>query len=162
MKKATIKTSRGVIQLDLYDEECPGVVANFEKLVKQGFYNGLRFHRVIPNFMVQGGDPLTKDEAMKPRWGTGGPGYQIECNISPKRGHQKGSLAMAHAGSCRHDPASGKLVQGRCSNGSQFYITHKATDWLDGVHTVFGQVTEGQNVVDAIQAGDKIDSITVA
>ncbi len=161
MKTATLTTSRGAIKLQLFDEHCPKIVANFIKLAGDT-YAGVRFHRVIPDFMVQTGDPLSKDEKMKGRWGTGDAGYKIDCEIVPTLKHKKGSLAMAHAGTCKHDPKTGKLASGRCSNGSQFYITHKATDWLDGIHTVFGQVIEGQNVVDSIQAGDKIESITIS
>jgi len=161
MKTATITTSRGVIKLELFDKDCPNVVANFEKLAKNGTYSGVRFHRVIADFMIQTGDPQSKDEKLKSRWGTGDAGYKIDCEIVPSIGHQKGSLAMAHAGTCKHDRATGQRTSGQCSNGSQFYITHKATGWLDGVHTVFGKVLEGQNVVDAVQQGDTITSVAV-
>ncbi len=162
MKTASIKTNKGTIQLELFDKECPNIVANFEKLAKNGTYSGVRFHRVIADFMIQTGDPLSKDEKQKGRWGTGDAGYKIDCEIVPAVRHQKGSLAMAHAGTCKHDPKTGKLASGKCSNGSQFYITHIATSWLDGVHTVFGKVTEGQTIVDSVQQGDTIESVTVA
>lgn len=152
-KNAVFTTTKGRIVIELFDQDTPNTVANFEKLVAKGFYNNLKFHRVIPDFMVQGGCPEGT--------GRGGPGYQSPCEIVPKIRHQRGSLAMAHAGTCKHDRASGAKLQGSCSNGSQFYITHKATDWLDGVHTVFGQVREGQDVVDAIQQGDQIQKIEI-
>ncbi len=149
-----MKTSKGSIKIELFDDKTPNTVRNFLDLVKRGFYNGLTFHRVIPDFMIQSGCQFGT--------GTGGhpDGIQNECEIRSDVKHKRGSLAMAHAGTCKHDP-SGRKIQGRCSNGSQFYITHKATDWLDGVHTVFGQVVEGQEVVDAIQKGDKINEIVI-
>ncbi len=151
-KTAVFTTSRGEIVVDLFDQT-PNTVANFEKLAAKGFYNGLKFHRVIANFMVQGGCPEGT--------GRGGPGYQSPCEIVPSIKHQKGSLAMAHAGTCKHDPKTGAKFAGSCSNGSQFYITHKATDWLDGVHTVFGQVKKGQDIVDAIQQGDQLVKLEI-
>ena len=153
MKKAHIETDKGEIVVELFDKETPSTVANFEKLAAKGFYNNLKFHRVIADFMVQGGCPLGT--------GTGGPGYQTECEIKPGIRHERGSLAMAHAGTCKHDKKTGAKTSGKCSNGSQFYITHKATDWLDGVHTVFGRVTTGQDVVDAIKQGDALVKIVV-
>ncbi len=158
MKIATIATNRGTIKIDLFDKDCPGTVLNFEKLANSKYYDGQKWHRVIPNFMIQGGDPISRDGGG--RVGTGGPGYKIDCEIRPKLKHGKGALSMAHAGTCEHDP-SGERLSGTCSNGSQFFITHVPTPHLDGVHTVFGQVKEGQNVVDAIQQGDSIDSIRV-
>jgi len=150
-----MKTTKGDIKLKLFDDQTPNVVKNFLDLVKRGYYNGLLFHRVIPDFMVQGGCSL----------GTGTGGHpdnkNIDCEIKPGITHKRGSLAMAHAGTCKHDKGSGEKMDGRCSNGAQFYITHKATNWLDGVHTVFGQTIEGQNVVDAIQKGDKINEIVI-
>jgi peptidyl-prolyl cis-trans isomerase B (cyclophilin B) len=159
MKTATIVTSRGTIQIKLFDAECPGTVLNFEKLANSKFYDGQKWHRVIKDFMIQGGDPLSRDGG--PGVGTGGPGYKIECEIRPTLKHGKGTLPMAHAGSCEHDPDTGKKLSGTCSNGSQFFITHLPTPHLDGIHTVFGQVTAGQDVVDAIQQNDEIVSIRV-
>lgn len=157
-KTATIETNRGTIHVNLFDKECPGTVANFEKLASQGFYDGQKWHRVISDFMIQGGDPYSKTGAGPV--GTGGPGYKIDCELNPSLKHGKGVLSMAHAGTCKHDKAGNK-VSGACSNGSQFFITHTPTPHLDGVHTVFGQVTEGQNVVDSIKQGDEIRSIKV-
>lgn len=137
--KAHIVTEKGEITLDLFPDEAPGTVANFAKLADSGFYNGLTFHRVIPNFMVQGGCPKGD--------GTGGPGYTIKCETkgNPHR-HVRGTLSMAHAG--------------KDTGGSQFFICHAPQPHLDGVHTVFGQVTEGMDVVDAIRAGDRMVSVT--
>ncbi|MBI2900054.1 MAG: peptidylprolyl isomerase [Planctomycetes bacterium] len=152
-KEALIETTKGKIRIELFDRDCPSLVANFEKLAGQGFYNGLKFHRVIPDFMVQAGCPLGT--------GIGGPGYEIECEIAPARKHTKGALSMAHKGQCRHDRATGKKVSGKCTNGSQFFITHLPTPHLDGVHSVFGQVLEGQDVVDKIVQGDKMVKVEV-
>jgi peptidyl-prolyl cis-trans isomerase B (cyclophilin B) len=152
-KQAILETTKGTITIELFDQEAPSTVANFEKLAAKGFYDGVKFHRVIADFMIQGGDPTGT--------GTGGPGYEIECEIHPARIHAKGSLSMAHKGQCRHDPKTGKKITGRCTGGSQFFITHRATGHLDGVHTVFGQVTSGQEVVDKIQQGDKMTKVTV-
>lgn len=141
MKTATIETDRGTIVLELFDKDAPGTVANFEKLAKKGFYDGLTFHRVIADFMIQGGCPKGT--------GTGGPGWTIKCETAKNpRKHGKGALSMAHAG--------------KDTGGSQFFITHRATPHLDGVHTVFGQVTKGQEVVDAIRVGDRMKKVTVA
>ena len=152
MKTAKIETSKGTIHLTLFEKEAPKTVANFTDLVKKGFYDGTSFHRVIPNVMIQGGDPLSKTlPAGNPRIGTGGPGYQIPCETAgnPQK-HTPGTLSMAHAG--------------KNTGGSQFFITHKATAHLDGVHTVFGRVTsaEDQKVVNAIASGDKITKVTIA
>ena len=159
MKTATIVTNRGTIKLKLHDTDCPGSVLNFEKLANSKYYDGQKWHRVIKDFMIHGGDPLSR--AGGPGVGTGGPGYQTECEIRPRLKHGKGALSMAHAGTCKHDPASGAKLSGTCSNGSQFFITHRPTPHLDGIHTVFGQVTEGQDVVDAIKQNDAIVSIRV-
>ena len=141
MKVATIDTSRGAIKINLYDDKVPKTVANFEKLAKQGFYNGLKFHRVIPEFMIQTGCPQGT--------GTGGPGYKFADEFHPDLKHSgPGVLSMANAGPN--------------TNGSQFFITHVATPWLDGKHSVFGQVTEGQDIVDAIKQGDVMKSVTVS
>lgn len=141
MKTATIETSKGTIRLELYDDKTPKTVANFDKLAGEGFYNGLTFHRVIADFMVQAGCPRGD--------GTGGPGYQFEDEFHADLKHDSpGTLSMANAGPN--------------TNGSQFFITHVATPWLDGKHSVFGRVTEGQDVVDRVEQGDVIESITVA
>lgn len=138
---ATFDTSKGTIVVDLFNKDAPVTVNNFVFLVRDGFYNGLKFHRVIPDFMVQGGCPLGT--------GTGGPGYKFKDEVGPgKPKHQRGSLSMANAG-----PGT---------NGSQFFITHIVTDWLDGKHTVFGQVKSGQEVVDAIKQGDEIKKISIS
>jgi peptidyl-prolyl cis-trans isomerase B (cyclophilin B) len=138
---ATFDTSRGKIVCDLFAKEAPVTVNNFVFLAREGFYEGTRFHRVIEDFMIQGGDPTGT--------GRGGPGYRFADEVGPgKPKHQKGSLSMANAG-----PGT---------NGSQFFITHIATDWLDGKHTVFGQVASGQEVVDAVKPGDTLKSVTIA
>ena len=137
---ATFKTSRGTIVVDLFPDAAPNTVNNFVFLARDGFYNGTKFHRVIPDFMVQGGDPEGT--------GRGGPGYKFKDEFSAKsRKHQVGSLSMANAGPN--------------TNGSQFFITHVVTDWLDGKHTVFGQVKSGQDVVDATKQGDTLESVTI-
>lgn len=158
-KEAILETSKGTIKIKLFDKECPKTVSNFEKLASQGFYDGTKFHRVIKNFMIQGGDPYSKTGEGTP--GTGGPGYQSDCEIVPAVKHKQGSLAMAHAGTCKHDPYSGVKMKGQCSNGSQFYVTHVPTPHLDGVHTVFGQVLDGQSVVDSIKQGDELVSVKI-
>jgi peptidyl-prolyl cis-trans isomerase B (cyclophilin B) len=141
LKIATIETSRGVIRLQLHDDKAPRTCANFEKLASQGFYDGLIFHRVIPNFMIQTGCPHGT--------GTGGPGYRFEDEFHPDLKHDgPGVLSMANAGPN--------------TNGSQFFITHVATPWLDGKHSVFGRVIEGQSVVDAIRRGDVMQKVTIA
>jgi len=137
MSKATMETSKGTITLELFEADAPGTVKNFSDLAKKGFYDGLTFHRVISDFMIQGGCPLGT--------GTGGPGYQIKCEINSQK-HTPGTLSMAHAG-----PNTG---------GSQFFITHVATPHLDGVHTVFGR-TPDMDVVNAIRMGDTITSLTI-
>jgi peptidyl-prolyl cis-trans isomerase B (cyclophilin B) len=148
MKTATIQTSKGTIVAELFDEEAPGTVANFEKLAGANFYDGTRFHRVIPNFMIQGGDPLSRDPN-NPRAGTGGPGYTIKCETHRNtHKHQAGTLSMAHAG--------------KDTGGSQFFICHAPQPHLDGVHTVFGQVTSGLEIVNRIQKNDVIESIRVS
>jgi len=132
-----LETNHGTIEVELLEDKAPQTAANFRKLVEQGFYNGTRFHRVIPDFMIQGGDPLTKDPANKARWGTGGPGHQIKDEFGPGLKHDKpGMLSMANAG-----PNTG---------GSQFFITVAKTPWLDGKHAIFGQVKNGMEVVRTI------------
>ena len=148
MKTARFETSSGSITAELFDEEVPGTVANFEKLANDGFYDGTRFHRVIDNFMIQGGDPYSRDPGDR-RTGTGGPGYTIKCETHRNTHHHvAGTLSMAHAG--------------KDTGGSQFFICHSPQPHLDGQHTVFGQVTEGQDVVDAIRKNDQITSIRVS
>jgi peptidyl-prolyl cis-trans isomerase B (cyclophilin B) len=152
-KQAVFDTDKGQIVIELFDAEAPKTVANFEKLANSGYYNGVSFHRVIPDFMIQGGDPTGT--------GRGGPGYEIECELNPKRRHGTGALSMAHKGQCKHDPATGNKLGGTCTGGSQFFITHGPTPHLDGVHTVFGQVVKGQEIVDAIRQGDKMKTVKV-
>ena len=152
-KQAVFETTKGTITVELYEAEAPKTVANFEKLANSGYYNGVTFHRVIANFMVQGGDPTGS--------GRGGADSKIDCEIHPSRPHNKGSLSMAHKGMCQHDKKTGKKLGGTCTNGSQFFITHVPTSHLDGVHTVFGQVTSGQDVVDKIAQGDKMTKVSV-
>ena len=151
--KAVITTDRGQIELELFDKKTPKTVNNFISLVRKGFYNGLKFHRVIKNFMVQTGCPKGD--------GTGDAGTRSDCEIVPGLKHAKGVLSMAHAGTCKHDPVSGVKIKGSCSNGSQFFITHTPTPHLDGVHTVFGKVLTGQEIVDAIKQGEVIESVEI-
>ena len=146
-KTAVMETARGTMELDLYVDEAPNTVANFEKLANAGFYDGTKFHRVIPNFMIQGGDPYSKSG--KGAVGTGGPGYTIKCETSTNtHKHVAGTLSMAHAG--------------KDTGGSQFFICHSPQPHLDRVHTVFGQVREGMNVVNDIKQNDVINSIRVS
>ena len=137
---ATIETSQGPIGVDLFAKEAPKTVNNFVFLARDGFYDGTLFHRVIPDFMIQGGDPTGT--------GRGGPGYRFEDETkgSPHK-HQPGTLSMANAGPN--------------TNGSQFFITHVATDWLNGKHTIFGKVTAGKDVVDKVKQGDTITSVKI-
>lgn len=139
MKKAIIETDKGNIELTLFENEAPNTVANFEKLANSGFYDGLTFHRVIPDFVIQGGCPKGN--------GTGGPGYTIKCEINPHK-HGAGALSMAHAG--------------KDTGGSQFFITHSPQPHLDGVHTVFGKVVKGMEVVKAVKPGDVMREVTVS
>lgn len=136
----TMTTNRGPIHLRLHDDKTPVTVASFVNLARRGYYDGLSFHRVIADFMVQGGDPTGT--------GRGGPGYKFEDETkgSPHK-HTPGTLSMANAG-----PGT---------NGSQFFITHVDTGWLDGKHTIFGKVLKGKDVVDKIKQGDKLISVTV-
>src|SRR5690606_24797607 len=144
-----IKTNKGEMKVDFYTEDAPNTVANFVKLAKEGFYNGLKWHRVLPDFVIQGGCPNTREGATGYP-GTGGPGYQIDCELTGgNQYHDRGVLSMAHAG--------------RNTGGSQFFICHSRnnTAHLDGNHTCFGKVVEGVEVVDLIKQGDSIDSITI-
>jgi peptidyl-prolyl cis-trans isomerase B (cyclophilin B) len=138
---ATFQTSRGDIVVELYPEHAPKTVNNFVFLARDGFYDGLNFHRVIPDFMVQGGCPEGS--------GRGGPGYKFEDEVkgNPLK-HERGVLSMANAGPN--------------TNGSQFFITHVVCDWLDGKHTVFGKVTSGQDVVDSVEQGDELKKVAIA
>jgi peptidyl-prolyl cis-trans isomerase B (cyclophilin B) len=148
MKTATIETSKGTIVAELFDTETPNTVANFEKLANSKFYDGTRFHRVISNFMIQGGDPLSREPSNR-GVGTGGPGYKIKCETHLNtHKHLAGTLSMAHAG--------------KDTGGSQFFICHSPQPHLDGKHTVFGQVTKGMEFVNAIRQNDEIVSIRVA
>lgn len=142
MKKALIETEHGTMSAELFDDDAPKTVANFIKLAESGFYNGLKFHRVIPNFVVQGGCPKGD--------GSGGPGYKIDCELTGKKQvHERGVLSMAHAG--------------RNTGGSQFFICHSRqnTAHLDRNHTVFGKVFDNVEIVDEIRQGDKIISIKI-
>lgn len=142
MTTGEIHTDKGVMKVEFFDQDTPITVANFVKLAKSGYYDGLKFHRVIPDFMIQGGCPDGT--------GAGGPGYSIKCETkNPSQRHDRGVLSMAH--------------RGKDTGGSQFFICHsrKNTGHLDGVHTAFGKVTEGLEVIDAIRQGDKIQKIVI-
>jgi peptidyl-prolyl cis-trans isomerase B (cyclophilin B) len=142
MKKAEIHTEKGVMKVNFYEKDAPNTVDNFITLAKKGFYNGLTFHRVIPNFVIQGGCPDGT--------GAGGPGYSIDCELDgDNQYHDKGVLSMAHAG--------------RNTGGSQFFICHNRenTAHLDRQHTCFGKVYEGLDIIDTINAGDKIIKIDI-
>jgi peptidyl-prolyl cis-trans isomerase B (cyclophilin B) len=145
-KTAVMDTAQGTIELELFADEVPDTVANFEKLAGSGFYDGTKFHRVIANFMIQGGDPYSKTG--KGPVGSGGPGYKIKCETQKNvHKHVAGTLSMAHAG--------------KDTGGSQFFICHTPQRHLDGVHTVFGQVTKGMDVVLAIKQNDELKSVRV-
>lgn len=142
LTQGEIHTVKGVMKFELYDDATPIAANNFKKLVSEGFYNGLTFHRVIPDFMIQGGCPIGN--------GTGGPGYNIQCETgAPKQYHDRGVMSMAHRG-----PNTG---------GSQFFICHNraGVQHLDGRHTCFGKVIEGLDVIDDIRAGDTIEKIVL-
>lgn len=142
MKKATIHTEKGIMKVEFYEQDAPNTVKNFCDLAEKGFYDGLTFHRVIPNFVIQGGCPNGT--------GSGGPGYKIKCELSGgNQYHDRGVLSMAHAG--------------RDTGGSQFFVCHSRanTAHLDKVHTCFGKVVEGLEVIDAIREGDEINKIVV-
>jgi len=136
---ATFESDRGPIKVELYPEKAPLTVANFVNLARRGFYDGLNFHRVIADFMIQGGCPEGS--------GRGGPGYKFEDETANGLSHERGVLSMANAGPN--------------TNGSQFFITHVATPWLDGKHTVFGKVVEGMEAVDKVEQGDHIRKVTI-
>lgn len=143
MKTGEIKTNKGVLKVEFFEKDAPGTVANFEKLANDGYYNGLTFHRVIPDFVIQGGCPDGT--------GAGGPGYTIKCELDgDNQYHDKGVLSMAHAG--------------RDTGGSQFFICHNRenTQHLDRNHTVFGKVVDGLDVIDLISGGDIIEEITIS
>ncbi len=140
LTKAAIHTAKGIITLELYDDDAPIAVANFKKLITEGFYNGLTFHRVIPDFVIQGGCPVGN--------GSGGPGYTIVCELKGKKQyHDRGVLSMAH--------------RGRNTGGSQFFICHSRnnTKHLDGNHTCFGKVIDGLEIIDKIEAGDVMEKV---
>ena len=142
LKFAVIHTEKGDMKLELYGDEAPQAVTNFAQLAKSGFYDGLNFHRVIPNFVIQGGCPHGT--------GTGGPDWRIKCEcVGQKHKHKRGTLSMAHAG--------------RDTGGSQFFVCHSAQPHLDGVHTVFGQIVDEPSLktLDSVRQGDKINSIEI-
>jgi peptidyl-prolyl cis-trans isomerase B (cyclophilin B) len=151
MDNVVFQTNKGTFTATLFDKDAPGTAGNFKKLVRDGFYDGIVFHRVIPEFVVQGGDPLTKELPLtSPRVGSGGPGYTIKCETKGNpRKHEVGALSMAHAG--------------RDTGGSQFFIvlSEANTRHLNGVHTVFGQVTEGLDVVQKLERGDKMERVSI-
>jgi cyclophilin family peptidyl-prolyl cis-trans isomerase len=163
MKRVHFQTEKGELVCELFDDDAPVTVENFVGLVsgakewtdpktgekqKKPLYDGLRFHRVIANFMIQGGDPLTRYDDQKARWGTGGPGFKIKCETDGKRQkHVRGTLSMAHAG--------------RNTGGSQFFICHAPQPHLDRMHTVFGQVVAGDEVIDRIAGGDKMTKVWI-
>jgi peptidyl-prolyl cis-trans isomerase B (cyclophilin B) len=151
-KSATFETNKGRIVADLFEAEAPATVGNFEKLANAGFYDGVRFHRVIADFVVQGGDPLSRDLAPGDRRvGTGGPGYRIKCETAGNpHTHKVGALSMAHAG--------------KDTGGSQFFmvLSEANTKHLNGVHTVFGQITEGLSVMKELRQNDVMNSVRVA
>ncbi|MCC7553889.1 MAG: peptidylprolyl isomerase [Methanobacteriaceae archaeon] len=140
MTNVTMETEKGTIELELFDNDAPNTVKNFVDLINKGYYDGLSFHRVIPDFVIQGGCPKGD--------GTGGPGYTIKCETegNPNK-HGTGALSMAHAG--------------KDTGGSQFFITHSPQPHLDGVHTVFGKVISGMDVVNKIEPNDKMTKLTV-
>lgn len=142
MTTGEIHTDKGVMKIEFYDDDAPNTVKNFTDLAKKGFYDGVTFHRVIPNFVIQGGDPTGT--------GSGGPGYKIDCELNGKlQFHDRGVLSMAHAG--------------RNTGGSQFFVCHSRdnTAHLDRNHTCFGKVVDGLDVIDAIKAGDKMTKVVI-
>jgi peptidyl-prolyl cis-trans isomerase B (cyclophilin B) len=150
MSTAILKTAKGDLKIEFFEKDAPNTVANFIKLAKEGFYDGITFHRVIPDFVVQAGCPYSKSEATAFKAGSGGPGYMIDCELTGENQfHDRGVLSMAHAG--------------RNTGGSQFFICHSraGTAHLDGNHTCFGKVIEGLDVIDAIRPMDTINSISI-
>jgi cyclophilin family peptidyl-prolyl cis-trans isomerase len=164
MSRLRMQTSKGTMVIDMFDDDAPQTVANFvglatgerewtdpksgQKVRGKPYFDGLKFHRVVSNFVVQGGDPKTAYPEMRAQWGTGGPGYKIKCETGgAKQVHHRGSLSMAHAG--------------KDTGGSQFFICHSPQPHLDRKHTVFGQVVEGLDVIDKIREGDTIDKVTL-
>jgi peptidyl-prolyl cis-trans isomerase B (cyclophilin B) len=152
MERVTFRTNKGTFVAELFTADAPKTTENFKKLVQEGYYDGIVFHRVIPDFVVQGGDPITKEHGLNhARVGSGGPGYTIACEIegNPRR-HTDGALSMAHAG--------------KDTGGSQFFIvlSERNTRHLDGVHTVFGQVVEGMEVVRQLERGDRMEQLELA
>jgi peptidylprolyl isomerase len=146
MTTATLNTNKGNIVIEFYDQQTPKTVANFLKLAKEGFYDGVKFHRVIKGFMIQGGDPLTKDDSKMSLWGTGGPGYKFADEIGAKNSNDVGTISMANSGPN--------------TNGSQFFINVANNSFLNTKHTVFGKVVSGMDVVTQIEntptgAGDR-------
>jgi peptidyl-prolyl cis-trans isomerase B (cyclophilin B) len=149
MKTAEIHTSKGIMKVEFFEQDAPKTVANFIKLAESGYYNGLAFHRVIPDFVIQGGCPFSKDITDR-RVGSGGPGYTIDCELTGNNQyHDKGVLSMAHAG--------------RNTGGSQFFVCHSRTNTshLDRNHTCFGKVYEGLEVINEIKQGDQIEKIVI-
>jgi len=150
-KTATFETNRGTIVAEMYEKEAPKTVANFEKLANDGFYDGVKFHRVIPDFVVQGGDPLSRDlPAGDPKIGTGGPGHRIDCETKGNpHTHEVGALSMAHAG--------------KNTGGSQFFmvLSEANTKHLNGVHTVFGKITQGLDVMSKIKQNDVMTKVRI-
>lgn len=147
--KGIIKTNKGDMHVTFYDKDAPNTVANFVKLAESGYFDGLKWHRVIPDFVIQGGCPNTR-EGERGMPGTGGPGYKIDCELTGENQfHDRGVLSMAHAG--------------KNTGGSQFFVCHsrRNTAHLDRVHTCFGIVTEGLDVLDEIRQGDSIDTIQI-
>jgi peptidyl-prolyl cis-trans isomerase B (cyclophilin B) len=147
--EAIINTNKGVMKVSFYEKDAPNTVANFVKLAKKGYYDGLKWHRVIPNFVIQGGCPNSRD-GEKGMAGTGGPGWQIDCETKgDNQYHDRGVLSMAHAG--------------KNTGGSQFFVVHSRsnTSHLDRVHTCFGKLTEGEDVLDSIRENDSIESIQI-
>lgn len=144
---ATMQTDKGTMTIELFADATPDTVDNFVSLANDGFYDGLRFHRVIEDFVVQGGCPHSKEKGSK-QAGSGGPGYTIDCETdAPKQTHERGSLSMAH--------------RGKDTGGSQFFICHSPQPHLDGKHTVFGEVVEGLDVIDEIAKWDQIQSVSI-
>lgn len=133
----TLKTNKGIIKIELFDSRVPNTTANFRKLAEAGFYNGVKFHRIIKGFMIQSGDPLTKDDSRSAEWGTGGPGYKFPDEITAENKNDVGTISMANAGPN--------------TNGSQFFINVNPNNFLDGKHTVFGKVISGMDIVTEIE-----------